>query len=126
MLRPLALVAALAAVPALAQTPTVTTQSASAISSTGARLNGSANPQGLAATGWFRYATTDPGTCSNFFGTRAPPSSSNDVLLGGGSSPISYFQDVTGLTPGTTYWFCALAQNAAGTGLGAPLTFTTP
>src|SRR5262249_54864914 len=31
----------------------------------------------------------------------------------------------TGLLPGTTYYFCAIAENAVGAGVGAPLTFTT-
>ena len=29
-------------------------------------------PQRLATTGWFRYATTEPGTCNDTFGTRVP------------------------------------------------------
>ena len=39
-----------------------------------ATLNGTANPNGAATTGWFRYATTNPGTCNDSFGTRAPAS----------------------------------------------------
>ena len=50
----------------------MTTAAATAVTSTGATLNGSANPNGAATTGWFRYGTTNPGTCNDTFGTRAP------------------------------------------------------
>ena len=39
---------------------------------TARRSNGSANPNARPTTGWFRYGTTDPGTCDDIFGTRAP------------------------------------------------------
>src|SRR6185503_8898390 len=106
-----------------ASTPTVTTTAATAITSTGATLNGSANPNLLTATGWFRYSTTNPGACNDVFGTRAP--AAGGTALGAGGSAVAYSQAIAGLLSGTTYYFCAIASNSAGTGFGAVLSFTT-
>jgi MYXO-CTERM domain-containing protein len=106
-----------------AAAPSVTSVAASAVTGTGATLNGSANPNLLTATGWFRYSATDPGTCNDTFGTRAP--AAGGTALGAGGSGVPYSQAVAGLTAGTTYYFCAIASNTAGTGLGAVLNFTT-
>ncbi|MDI7269144.1 MAG: hypothetical protein QME96_14235, partial [Myxococcota bacterium] len=102
---------------------TVTTSAATAVSSTGATLNGSASPNGATATGWFRYGTTDPGSCNDTFGTRAPLSGGSS--LGAGNSPVAYTFALGALTPGTTYYFCAIASNAVGVEFGAVLSFTT-
>nr|MDQ3037517.1 fibronectin type III domain-containing protein [Myxococcota bacterium] len=104
--------------------PSVSTDAATAISSTAATLNGSASPNGTATTGWFRYHTSDPGTCNDTFGTRAPMTVS--FALGDGSGAVPYSQTLTGLSAGTTYYFCAIASNAAGTRFGAVLSFTAP
>jgi hypothetical protein len=104
--------------------PTVTTQVATAVSSTTATINGTGNPNGFAATGWFRYSTTNPGaTCNDTFGTRAPSSGGNN--LNSGTSGVNFSQTITGLTRGTTYYFCALASNANGTATGTVRTFQT-
>src|SRR5205085_1388986 len=94
------------------------------ISPAGATLNGSANPRGDATTGWFRYGTSNPGTCDDSFGTRAPASAG--VSLGSGAAAVPYSQALTGLTAATTYYACAIASNSAGTSFGTVLTFTTP
>ncbi|MBL8923833.1 MAG: hypothetical protein JNJ54_33565 [Myxococcaceae bacterium] len=104
--------------------PTVTTSAVSGISGTTATLNGSANPQGASATGYFRYGVTDPGICNDSYGTRAP--ASGGTSLGSGSSNTPFSQSLTGLSPGTTYFVCALASNSVGTGVGLPVTFATP
>ncbi len=106
-----------------AAAPAVTTGAASAVQPTTVTLNGTANPGGAATTGWFRYATTNPGTCDDTFGTRAPAAGGS--TLGSGTSAVAYSQGPTGLAPNTTYYFCAIAQNSAGTGFGAVLSFTT-
>ncbi|MDP1827067.1 MAG: hypothetical protein Q8L48_27585 [Archangium sp.] len=104
--------------------PAVATSAASAVTGTSATLNGSASPRGLAATGWYRYASTNPGTCNDTFGTRLP--ATGGTALGAGTTPVGFTENVTGLTPGTTYWFCALASNSAGTSNGSLEVFTTP
>jgi MYXO-CTERM domain-containing protein len=106
------------------QAPGVTTVAATAVSGTGATLNGTANPNGSPTTGWFRYATTSPGSCTDTFGTRVP-AGTGGTSLGSTNSPMPYSQALTGLTAGTTYFYCALAQNGAGTSVGSVLSFTT-
>ena len=104
--------------------PAVTTSAATAVTATTATLNGAANPRNLATTGWYRYASTNPGACNDSFGTRTPATAGTD--LGGGSAAVSYSEALTGLAAGTTYYFCAIAQNAAGTSFGTLEVFTTP
>jgi uncharacterized protein (TIGR03382 family) len=104
--------------------PTVTTLAATAVAKTGATLNGSANPNGLAATGWFRWAAASPGSCNDTFGTRTPATGGSD--LGSGTAVQSFSEALTGLTAGTTYWYCAIAQTAVGKSLGALQSFVTP
>jgi len=101
--------------------PTVTTNSAGAISATAATLNGSANPNSDTTTGWFRYATVDPTTCNDTFGTVTSPVGA----LGSGTSPVAYNKAVSGLSSSTQYYYCAIAANGGGTGLGSVLSFTT-
>ncbi|MDX2010122.1 MAG: hypothetical protein SFW67_08030 [Myxococcaceae bacterium] len=103
--------------------PFVSTSAATSVTATTATLNGSVNPRGQAATGWFRYATTSPGTCNDIFGTRAPVMA---IALGSGSTSVALSEPLTGLTAGTTYYYCAIAENAVGTGFGSVLSFTTP
>jgi hypothetical protein len=104
--------------------PTVTTTAATSVGTTGATLNGSANPNGAATTGWFRYSTTSPGTtCNDTFGTRLP--STGGSSLGSGTAAVAYSQAVTGLTASTTYYFCAIGSNSFGTAFGSVQSFAT-
>lgn len=107
----------------VAQAPTVTTSAATSIGENSATLNGSANPNGQTTTGWFRYSTTNPGSCNDTFGTRAPTSGGTN--LGSGSSAVAYNEPISGLSSDTTYYFCAIASNSVGTSFGAILSFTT-
>ena len=93
-----------------AMAPTVTTSSATNLTRTAGKLNGYANPGGDPTTGWFRYGTMSPGTCNDSFGSRAP--GSGGTALGAGTSNASFSQSVTGLSPGVTYYYCALAENS--------------
>ncbi len=102
--------------------PTVSTTGTSSVTSTTATLEGSANPNAASTTGWFRFSTTNPTTCDDTFGTRAP--SSGGSALGSGSSAVSYTRSISGLAPGSTYYYCAIAQNAHGLSFGAVMTFT--
>jgi hypothetical protein len=101
----------------------VVTKAASAIAADAAVLNATANPSGTATTGWFRYDTSDPGTCNDTFGTRAPTTEGR--ALGAGANPVAYAQALTGLLPATTYYYCAIAAGQAKPNFGAVLTLTT-
>ena len=99
--------------------PTVVTHPA-----VGNTIHGTGNPNNGATTGWFRYATTDPGSCNDIFGTRAPLA--GGTALGAGSAPMPFSQSLT-TAPATTYYYCAIASNAGGTGYGTMRSFlTTP
>ena len=106
-----------------APVPVVTSSAAGGVTSSSATLNGAANPNDAATTGWFRYDTTDPGACNDSFGTRAP--AAGGTALGSGSTSVPYSEPISGLSPGTTYYFCAIASNSAGTAFGAVFSFTT-
>ncbi|MBI2595096.1 MAG: prepilin-type N-terminal cleavage/methylation domain-containing protein, partial [Candidatus Colwellbacteria bacterium] len=109
--------------PAPPSSPTVTTSIASNVSTSTAALNGSANPNNAVTSGWFRYSTANPGSCNDTFGTRAP--ASGGVSLGSDDDPVSYSQNISNLTSNTTYYYCAIAQNSAGTGMGGIISLTT-
>ncbi len=100
----------------LPQTPTVTTNPATLVTSTGATVNGTANPNGSTATGWFRYSAINPGSCTDVCGTRT---SAPDAALGSGSSGVNYSKAITGLSTGVTYYYCAIASNAGGKSYGS-------
>ncbi|HEY0882225.1 MAG TPA: hypothetical protein VGD87_11870, partial [Archangium sp.] len=104
--------------------PTPVTLAATSVTATTATLQGSTNPNGMTTTAWFRYSATNPGTCSDAFGTRSP--TSGGAALGSGSAPVAHSSAITGLVAGTTYYYCAIGSNSAGTGLGNVMTFTTP
>ena len=67
-------------------------------------------PQRRDHHGLVPLGTTNPGTCNDSFGTRAP--SSGGSSLGTGNSGVAFSRTTSGLTPGTTYYFCAIASNA--------------
>src|SRR5262249_33923102 len=94
------------------------------LTGTTAHLRGSANPGSDSTTGWFRYDTVSPGTCNDSFGTRAPVS--GGTALGSGTAAVAYSADISGLTPLTTYYVCAISQNSLDTGCGAVVSFKTP
>lgn len=103
--------------------PAVTTYAQTGLGFATVTLEGGANPNGNSTTGWFRYSTSNPGTCTDSFGTRAP--SSGGYALGSGSSLVGFDHDLTGLNDSTTYYYCALASNGGGTAVGTVRFFTT-
>lgn len=109
---------------AYAAPPTATTSPATLITSSSAALNGAGVPNAEPTTGWFRISLTNPVTCNDSFGTRVPSVSGTDLASGSGS--VSYSITTTGLSPGVTYYFCAIVSNASGTAFGVVLSFTTP
>ena len=72
---------------------------------------------GGATLGWFRYSTTNPGSCNDTFGTRVPAATGGSDL-GSSNTTQPYSQPITGLAQGTVYYFCAIASNSAGTSVG--------
>jgi alpha-tubulin suppressor-like RCC1 family protein len=96
--------------------PAAVTFAASAITSTGATLNGTVNASGNSTAVSFDYGiSTSYGT--NVAGTPTP-------LTGDSATPVS--ATLTGLIPGTTYHFRAKGASGAGTANGNDLAFTTP
>src|SRR5439155_1731734 len=85
------------------------------ITTSGATLNGTANPNGASTTGQFQYGTTasyDSTTPVQSLGSGIAA-----VAIGGGT--------ISGLQCGTLYHFRATAMNAGGTMNGSDATFTT-
>jgi C1A family cysteine protease/phosphodiesterase/alkaline phosphatase D-like protein len=98
------------------QLPTATTSSASSVTGTSATLIGSVNPNGNDTHGWFLYGTSS---------TLAGASQTTSQDLGSGTTAAALTASLTGLAPGTQYYFQAVAQNAAGTTNGTINSFNT-
>jgi hypothetical protein len=94
--------------------PKVTTDAATALSSTGATLNGSVTPNGNATTYYFEYGPT------NTYGTKTAV-----VNAGSGNARQPVSAPVSGLTASKTYHFRLVATNSAGTTNGKDKAFTT-
>lgn len=104
--------------------PVVSTLPPSELSTTGGTLAAAVTPSGTATSVWFRYATTRPTACSDFFGSRRP--TSGEFAIGDGETPVPVTTTLTGHSPGTTIWYCALARNAAMTVAGELVSFVVP
>ena len=98
--------------------PTVVTNPATLVMATSATFNGSIDDNGANTDATFSY-----GTSPLLTGAATVTATPATVLAGAGSTAILY--NVTGLTPGTTYYFRATGSNAAGSVNGAILSFTT-
>src|SRR5690606_31009813 len=109
---------------AYAVPPSATTTPATSLTTSSAVLNGTGTPGGEPTTGWFRYSTTNPGSCNDTFGPRVPTTGGTD--LGTGSVAVPYSITVTGLTSGTTYYYCAIVSNGSGDAFGDIFSFTVP
>lgn len=96
-------------------TPVATTGTASAITDTGATLNGTVNPNGQATAYYFEYGT------STAYGTKTTEES-----VGEGTTNVSKSVPVSALTASTTYHFRIVAKyGGSTTKAGADKTFTT-
>jgi hypothetical protein len=91
----------------------VTTGAAFDVGQTGATLAGSVDPQGLPTSVRFAYGL-DTG-----YGSL---SVAQDVS---GTDSVPFTAAVSGLSPGTTYHYRAVATHAGGTSVGPDMTFTT-
>ncbi len=96
--------------------PAVTTGSASAITATGATLNGTVSSNGATTT-----VTFDFGTSTSYGGSAVAAQSP----LAAGASGAAVSAVVSGLTCNTLYHFRAAGTNANGAQTGADATFTT-
>ena len=94
--------------------PSVTTNAATSVTATGGTLNGGVNPNGAATTAWFEWGTSP--TLLTF-------SVTSNQSMGSGTTSQAASAALSGLSPGTTYYFRAAASNAGGTVKGSILTF---
>ncbi len=95
--------------------PTVTTTTAYSITSSSAISGGNVTSQGTSAV-------TARGVC--YSSTSSLPTISNSYVTSG-SGTGSFTTTLSGLSPGTTYYYRAYATNSAGTGYGQVYMLTT-
>ena len=81
-----------------------------------ATLAGTVNPNGAAPSAWFLYGTSS---------TLAGGTQTTSQSVGSGSTASNLTATLTGLTPGTKYYYQAQASNSGGTGSGVIDSFTT-
>lgn len=96
--------------------PTVTTNAATLVTTTGATLNGTVSSNGASTTVTFDYGLT-AGYGSTVTAAQSP--------LAAGATNSAVSAAVTGLTCGTLYHFRANGVNSSGTTNGGDLTFNT-
>ena len=94
--------------------PVVTTMAATSVGATGATLNGSVIPNGLATDAWFEWGTDS---------TLASYSTTEVQAVGSGTTSQAVHQALTGLTTGTLYYYRVAASNVSGTSKGIVLSF---
>ena len=97
-------------------TPTVSTDPATDVQATSAILNGTVTPRDSSTTIVFEYGPSDT------YGETITAAQS--PLTGTTAQSVS--AEISGLTPGATYYFRVKASNNGGTGYGSDLTVTTP
>ena len=94
--------------------PSVTTDAASSIAPTAARLNGRVTPNGAATSWYFEYGTTTR------YGSRTPTKNA-----GSGTNAAKVSFSLTGLRRTTTYHYRLVAANGSGTTAGGDRSFST-
>jgi len=96
--------------------PTVTTGAASSVTSGGASVASTVNPNGADTKTWFQYGTSS---------TLSGASSTAMQDLGSGTSSVAFSASLSGLASNTKYFFRAVASNSGGTVNGTINSFTT-
>jgi phosphodiesterase/alkaline phosphatase D-like protein len=94
--------------------PTVSTGGVDSITISSARLTADVNPQGRGTVAYFEYGTTTA------LGSRTP-----DVDAGFGSRATRVVAQLTGLQPGTRYYYRVVARSDAGSTTGQTRSFST-
>ena len=91
-------------------------------------MNGSANPNGASTTGLVPLQHDQPRHLQRQLRDARPGVGGTGSAPARTRSAYSYNTSTTGilLTPGTTYYFCAIASNSFGPSFGSVLSFTTP
>src|SRR5690606_6104401 len=84
--------------------PAVATVSATSISASSATLNGSVTSNGASTTMWFRYAATAPPSCNDSFGSATATTTASASAIN-----LAFSRSASGLSAGTTYYYCAIA-----------------
>ncbi|MGI8711597.1 MAG: hypothetical protein ACR2NR_00105 [Solirubrobacteraceae bacterium] len=102
------------AIASAASSPTTISGAASSVGDTSAVLHGRVNPNAVPTTYLFDYGTT-----------AALGAESVAKSAGHGSKGVDVATAITGLTPGTVYYYRISALSAAGGATGALRTFTT-
>ncbi len=100
--------------------PLPTTLPASGLLNDAATLNGTVNPKGVETTVWFEWGSAI-GRDRNRYANTTPR-----VAVGSGTVPASLSAGLTGLTPGMTYHYRAVASNSVGVTCGATQMFWSP
>lgn len=100
--------------------PSVMTNDATRIASHAATFNSTVNPQGSSTNVYYRFGTS-------FTSCNTLPTITLSTNIGSGITDVSpNAQTIASLLSGTTYYFCAVASNSAGTAFGNVLSFITP
>jgi hypothetical protein len=94
--------------------PASITLAATQIITNGVTLNASINPNGANTTAWFLWGT------NTTYGQMTPT-----TPLGNTASPTSFSNNLSGLTPNTTYHCQVVASNFLGVVAGSDVTFAT-
>ena len=96
--------------------PAVTTLTTTGVGTTGATLNGSVNPNGLATDAWFEWGTSS---------SLATFDTTSIQALGAGTSSQPVMATLSGLSSATTYYYRVAASNSTGPAKGSIESFTT-
>jgi streptogramin lyase len=94
--------------------PAAITGAATAVTQTGATLQGSVDPNAAATTYWFEYGV------STQYGSATP-----ETPAGAGDAAVLVEAALSGLEPGVTYHYRLVARSAVGTSYGADATFVS-
>jgi hypothetical protein len=103
----------------------VVTQPATALTTSGATLNGTLNPEGTQPEQcFFEYEEVKSYEENGIYGETVPCAES-PATIGSGNSPVQVHADLTGLPAATEYHFRLAGTNALGSDTGADATFRT-